>query len=152
MRLKFEVEKIPPKSPKKVANDTPAGIDRWSPDGTGEVRRGTLRVRYSEDSGKFLCSNLTRQAPRWGTANLNRFARSPYPKRTPESEYRRPTAYPGTILAPTRRTPAKVRLMSGEFLSPADKQNLDHPFSPPEITMMQAKLCDFFVFFVFGTS
>ena len=53
-------------------------------------------------------------APRWGTANLNRFATSPYPRITPENPYRRVSAYPGTIPAHPGTNPAETGEMTGE--------------------------------------
>ena len=45
----------------------------------------------------------TTPAPRWGTANLNRCARSPYPRGTPESGLPRLDAEPGKIPQNPRR-------------------------------------------------
>ena len=60
----------------------------------GEVRRGKL-------SGRPVRSPLecNTPAPRRGTANLIRSARSPYPRETPQSEFRRLAVYPGNIPA-----------------------------------------------------
>ena len=66
------------KSPKKGARlPHPGQLDGLRGAG-GEVRRGKL-------SGRPVWSPLgfDTPAPRWGTANLNRFARSPYPRGNP---------------------------------------------------------------------
>ena len=63
---------------------------RRSADAAGEVRRG----KPSRTSDLTLPSRTT-PAPRWGTANLNRCARSPYPRGTPQSGLLRLDADPG---------------------------------------------------------
>ena len=60
-------------------------------------RRGKERQALPVRQGFSLGSNTP--APRWGTANLIRSARSPYPRETPQSEFRRPTVYPGNLPA-----------------------------------------------------
>ena len=60
----------------------------------GEVRRGK-----PSQTGDLKHSFRTTPAPRWGTANLNRCARSPYPRGTPASGLPRLDAEPGNIPA-----------------------------------------------------
>ena len=61
----------------------------------GKVRKGN-----PSGTGDLTQSSRTTPAPRWGTANLNRCARSPYPRGTPQSGLLRLDVDPGD-------TPAK---------------------------------------------
>ena len=76
-RLQKTVEK---KTGKNDKNSQTPGRFGGLAEAAGEVRRGpSLRVR--QDSGKDPCMDLTRQAPRWGTANLNRCAETAAPQK-----------------------------------------------------------------------
>ena len=67
--------------------------------GYGGLTEAGGKERKGKPSARRTRGVLTRPAPRWGTANLIRSARSPYPRETPQSEFRRLAVYPGNIPA-----------------------------------------------------
>ena len=81
-------KKRPKKRPKNEANVELGSIDRWSTDGCRGGKEGnppgTAEFRHNFRQDPEVAQ--TRQAPRWGTANLNRCAKIAVPQRNPGEE------------------------------------------------------------------
>ena len=88
-------------STKKNRKSRKTGPMSNSAGGYGGLAEAAGKVRKGNPSGTgdLTQSFRTTPAPRWGTANLNRCARSPYPRGTPQSGLPRSGAGPGSIPA-----------------------------------------------------
>ena len=75
------------------------GSEEWG-EAQSVAQTGILGKIWQSSRTEFS----TRQAPRWGTANLNHFARSPYPR----EPRRRSAGDRRTFPASSRQTPAKI--------------------------------------------
>ena len=79
-------------------------------DGLRRVRRRGKERQALRETGIGVRQGSNTPAPRRGTANLIRSARSPYPRGTPQNEFRRLAVHPGNIPA----EPDKPRQDPGE--------------------------------------
>ena len=69
---------------KKIEKNRKMGDFPYSVVGYGDPRTAGGKERKGKPSSKAAdVFGLTRPVPRWGTANLNRCARSPYPRGNP---------------------------------------------------------------------
>ena len=102
----FDVFLHAKKNEKNRKKGGPSGLHGRGRRSCGGRREG--KEGYCVPSGTADLRNLkqtfrTTPAPRWGTANLNRCARLPYPRGTPESGLPRLDAEPGKIPQNPRR-------------------------------------------------
>ena len=85
----------------KIEKNRKKGVSSTSTGRVGGLAEAAGKVRKGKPSGpgQHTHQSRTTPAPRWGTANLNRCARSPYPRGTPASGLLRLGADPGNIPA-----------------------------------------------------